>query len=553
MSEDPAADGAGRVAAVFAGLLDHWVAASPVTATQLGDHSRDGELDDWSPATADERLRAVSALRARLGSLDAQAVDAEVAGDALLLADALDAMEFELAVRRSHACDPLFFLGLATGAVHELIRRDDLDPGPLRPALAARAAQVPRLLRQAQELLTEVSAPHREVALLRLPGAQHLFAEVLPQFAPSAADAGRAAAAACASFGAWLSDHDGPSPDWRLGADRWSGALRLALGVRMAPDELFTRAQQRRAELQDRMEDLSRTVLGDGAGLSGPDLVRAGVAAASVDQSRPADLVIDAAAVLTDIREFIRQWGDFALPEPDTLRVEEVPPFMQGVAVAYFVPAPPLETDAPHTYYLSPVPDSWESEQVASFLREYNIHALRSVGIHEAYPGHYVQLAFAQRHPRLLRRALWNSAFAEGWAVYVERQMIAAGFGDAYGDADGARMRLISAKMEMRSLANALLDQGLHIQGWSDEHALSLMVDATYQEPAEAQAKLLRGKVTAGQLSTYFVGGEEMDDLRDDVRAARGTDFSAAAFHADVLAQGTPPFPVLRRALLGET
>lgn len=541
----------GRVDAVFGGLIRHWVDVSPVTATQLGDHTRDGDLDEWGPRAADDQLRVVSGLLRRLGEVG-PGTDPEVAGDTLLLRDALDAMHFELATRRSHERDPLFFLGLATGAVHELIRRDDLDPGPLRPAVAARAAQVPRLLEQAQQWLTEVSAPHRQVALLRLPGAVHLFGDVVPRFAPEAAEAGEMAVAACRRFGRWLEDRQGPEPDWRLGAQEWSGALRLALGVRMTPEELWARAEAQGAQLQMRLEELSRAVLGRQAdGLSGAELVRAGVAAASVDQSMPSDLVANAAGVLSDIRDFIRQWGEFELPEPDTLRVEEVPPFMQGVAVAYFVPAPPLETAAPHTYYLSPIPSEWGAEQAASFLREYNLYALRSVGIHEAYPGHYVQLAFAQRHPRLLRRALWNSAFAEGWAVYAERRMIDAGFGDAYGEAAGARMRLISAKMELRSVSNAMLDQGLHVHGWSDEQAMALMVNRTYQEPAEAETKLLRGKVTAGQLSTYFVGGEEMDDLRRDV-AASGPSFSAARFHADVLSQGTPPFPVLRRALLGE-
>ena len=549
--ETPTTDAA-RVAGVFDALLAHWVATSPVLATQLGDHSRDAELDDWDATTADTQLRSLAALRSQLDGLS-DSSDGEAAGDALLLGDAIDAVRFELDTRRSHERDPLFYLGLATGSVYELMRRDDLDPEPLRPAVAARTAQIPRLLEQAQQRLTEVSGPHRQVALMRLPGAQHLFGDVVPEFAPRAADAAAAAVEACQRFGQWLEERPGPEPDWRLGAREWSGALRLALGVRMAPQELWDRADARREQLQERMEELATKVLGgDADGLSGAELVRAGVAAASTDQSEPANLVTDAAGVLAEIRAFIREWGDFELPEPDTLRVEEVPPFMQGVAVAYFVPAPPLETAAPHTYYLSPIPDGWDAEQTASFLREYNLHALRSVGIHEAYPGHYVQLAFAQRHPRLLRRALWNSAFAEGWAVYVEQRMVEAGFGERDAPQAGARMRLISAKMQMRSVANAMLDQGLHVHGWTDAEATSLMVDRTYQESAEAQAKLLRGKVSAGQLSTYFVGGEEMDDLRRDVSGVRGDAFTAAAFHADVLAQGTPPFPVLRRALLGE-
>ena len=545
-----------QVDAVFDGLLSHLVASSPVAATQLGDHSRDADLDDWTTGEADRRLRAVADLRAQLDAVPDDA-DSEIAGDKVLVGDALDGIDFELRLQRAHETDPLFYLGLVTASIDDLIRRNDLPAGPRAMAAAARAAQVPRLLEQAVATLTEVSEPHRQLALLRLPGAVQLLGDVLPGFldgagAADSADVASTAVAACRKFGAYLEAHDGPTPDWRLGSERWAQALRLALGVRMAPEELQRRAEKGFAAQQEKMQELAAAVLGpDVAGLEGADLVRAGVAAASTDVSERSQLVRDAAGVLDQVKVFIREHGEFELPEPDALQVEEVPPFMQGAVVAYFMPAPPLETSAAHTYYLSPVPVGWDADRAASFLREYNVHALRSVGIHEAYPGHYVQQAFAHRHPRLLRRVLWNSAFAEGWAVYAEQELIAAGFG---GDGDeGNRMRLISAKMELRSTVNALLDQGMHLHRWSDEEAMDLMVGQAYQERAEAEAKLLRAKASAGQLSTYFVGAEEMRDLRRDVTARRGSDFTATAFHADVLAHGTPPFEVLRTALLGET
>jgi uncharacterized protein (DUF885 family) len=548
---DPAAQAQrARVDAVFDALLDHLVDASPLMATYLGDHRRDADLDDWSPGEADRRLATIAGLRAELAAVG-DIADPQTAGDATMLNDALDATTFELGTLREPERDPLFFLGIATAAVDFLIRRDDLPAPPRAEAVAGRVAQVPRLLQQARATLNEIPAPHRELALLRIPGAMQLFDAVVPAFAPQAAEAGAAAARACQEFGTWLDEQSRPAPDWRLGEALWADALRLALGVRMAPEELWRRAEQRLAVERETMERLASTVLGaDAKGLRGPELVRAGVAAASADHPPRAELVREAAAVLDGVKDFIRAHGEFPLPDPDALRVEEVPPFMQGAVVAYFMAAPALEPEAAHTYYLSPVPDDWEPARAASFLREYNRHALQSVGIHEAYPGHYVQQAFANAHPRLLRRVLWNSAFAEGWAVYVERRLVAAGFG---GDgAAGDRLKLISAKMALRTMANALLDQGMHTRGWSDEQALELMVDQTYQEHAEAQAKLLRAKTTAGQLSTYFVGSEEMDDLRRDVEAARGAAFDAARFHADVLAEGTPPFPALRRALLKE-
>ena len=542
-----------QVEALFTRLLDHLVASSPVTATQLGDHSRDADLDDWGADEADSRLRVISALHRDLDAITVDPSDAEAAGDVVLLGDALDGIAFSLELQREHATDPSFYLQLVTAAVHELIRRDDLPRGPRATAATARAAHIPQLLHQARRNITEMSEPHRQLALMRVAGAAQLLGEVLPQFAPQAADDAAAAVAAVRDFGAWLDQDHGPAPDWRLGAERWRDALRLALGVRMPAEQLWERAEAALASSDDQMAELAARVLGDAAdGLRGNQLIRAAVAAASTDQSPRDGLVRDAAACLTDIKAFVRTTGAFELPEPDTLRVEEVPPFMQGAVVAYFVPAPPLETGAAHTYYLSPVPDSWDQEQADSFLREYNAYAVRSVGIHEAYPGHYVQLAWAQCHPRLLRRVLWNSAFAEGWAVYAEREIVGAGFGAA-ATPDDARMRLISAKMDLRSIANALLDQGMHVRGWSDEEAMHLMTGRAYQEDAEAQAKLLRAKTSAGQLSTYFVGAAEMDDLRRDAEALHGAAFDPARFHRDVLAQGTPPFPVIRRALLGET
>lgn len=562
----------GPVEPLFDAFRDHLVAFSPTAATRLGDHSRDADLDDWAPGAADERVRALEGLRGRLlalrgprgegldgEGLDGERLDGEDEGDRVLLLGTVDSLRFELEGLRAPSSDPLYYLDLATGAVDDLVRRDDLPAGPRQAAVASRAAQIPRLLAQARRNLEAVPAPHREVALLRLPGAVQLLREVLPAFAPAAERASREAAEALGAFGGWLEElGDRPAPDWRLGPERWGDALRLALGVGLSPEEVWKRGHAALDRLQEDAEALAARVLaqagdqgragdqGQGSGhgaATGADLVREGLALVAGDRSDRDELVRDAAAVLEEIKSFLRATDLFDLPEPDALRVEEVPPFQQGVAVAFFIPAPPLETAAPHTYYLSPVPGDWDAERTGSFLREYNTHALRSVGIHEAYPGHYVQFAHAQRHPRLLRRALWNDAFVEGWAVYSERTVIGAGFGDD-------RLALTNVKMEMRTVANALLDQGLHVHGWSDDEAMHLMTERAYQERSEAVGKLIRGKVTAGQLSTYFIGGEEMADLRRGVEAARGAAFSALEFHRAVLAQGSPPFSVLRRALL---
>ena len=142
-----------RLDAVFTRLLDHLVEVSPVAATQLGDHSRDADLDDWGPGESDRRLAVISSLRDELDAVGATD-DAELSGDIVLVGDALDGVRFELELQRSPERDPLFYLGLATAGVHDLVRRDDLPVAPRADAAAARVGHVPRLLEQAAAALT---------------------------------------------------------------------------------------------------------------------------------------------------------------------------------------------------------------------------------------------------------------------------------------------------------------------------------------------------------------------------------------------------------------
>jgi uncharacterized protein (DUF885 family) len=250
-----------------------------------------------------------------------------------------------------------------------------------------------------------------------------------------------------------------------------------------------------------------------------------------------------------EARAFALASGLTDVPPAERLTVTEVPPYLQGIAVAFITQAPPLDPSTGCTYYLSPVPDSWDEGQASSFLREYNPAQLRSLAIHEGYPGHFVQLEHASRHPRLARRMLTRPAFAEGWAVYIEREALAAGFAEQGSAVDRDDYRMTQRKLELRIASNALLDVGLHTQHLDDEEALDLLTTTAFQERAEAEGKLTRAKVTSGQLCSYFIGGEEVGDLRSEVEQREGADFDLRRFHQRVLSHGTPTVDVVRGAL----
>jgi uncharacterized protein (DUF885 family) len=243
---------------------------------------------------------------------------------------------------------------------------------------------------------------------------------------------------------------------------------------------------------------------------------------------------------------FVREKDLVEVPDAP-IEIIVMPEFQRGVAVAYCDPPGPLEQGQKTFYAVAPLPEDWTDQQVESFLREYNLYSLHDLTIHEAMPGHYLQLAHSNRYPSVLRSVLYSGPFVEGWAVYAERVMIEAG----YLDYDPL-MRLINLKWYLRAVVNALLDQAIHVEGMDREAAMRLMVEGAFQEEREAAGKWVRAQLTSTQLSTYFVGYQEHADLRRAVEAAWGEEFSERRYHDRVLAYGSPPVRHVRAMLLDQ-
>ena len=194
-----------------------------------------------------------------------------------------------------------------------------------------------------------------------------------------------------------------------------------------------------------------------------------------------------------------------------------MPEFQRGVALAYCDSPGPLDHGQKTFFAVSPIPSDWSDAQTSSFLREYNTRSIDDLTFHEAMPGHYVQLMHANRYDSPLRAVLASGTFIEGWAVYSERLMVEQGFRD--GD---PLMHLIQLKWYLRTIANAILDQAVHVDGMSREAAMRLMMHDTFQEEREASGKWVRAELTSAQLPTYFVGVQEHLALRDEARQRWG-------------------------------
>ena len=226
------------------------------------------------------------------------------------------------------------------------------------------------------------------------------------------------------------------------------------------------------------------------------------------------------------------------------LDVIVMPEFKRGQGIAYCDSPGPLEENGETFYAIEPTPASWSKERKDSFFREYNNYMLRDLTVHEATPGHYLQLMHANqfRGPTLVRAIFRSGTFIEGWAVYSEQFMAEAGYG-------GPEVKMQQLKMRLRVICNAILDQSIHTANMSEQEALDLMMKEGFQQEGEAVAKWKRARLQSTQLSTYFVGAAEHLDLRDRAKKKLGDKFDLKKYNDQALSFGSPPAKYVRELM----
>ncbi len=556
----------------FANLADRYLEdllrSSPVTATRLGDHRHDSLLDSVDETARGERVNSARAFLAELGQLDVNGLTRENQVDFALLRQRLRKEIWEIETLREWEWNPLIYSGLPGDSIYVLLSRDTTPIEERLAHAAARCRAFPRFFEQARASLVKERTPriHAETAIdqnqgifslidaLLVPGIGMLSGEARTDLE----EAIRIARAAVETQQQWLEDELLPEArgNARLSSKLYREKFDFDLFSSLSPEALRDRAEHRKTALHERMYELSKSIqAGRDSGFkaaSDPSpeekkaLIRACLELACTEA--PArDGVVEAACHSMKIAtDFVREKDLVTLPD-DPLEIILMPEFRRGVAVAYCDAPGPLEAGGETFYAVSPPPADWTEEQVNSFLREYNLRSVHNLTVHEAMPGHYVQLLRSNATSTPLRSVLASGTFIEGWAVYSEDMMVDEGFLP-----DDLLMRLIVLKWNLRGVTNALLDQMIHLDGIDEETAMALMVDDAFQEEREAAGKYRRAQLTSVQLSTYFAGYLEVVDIREAVETAWGAGFKLKTFHDQLMSFGSPPPAFVRALLLDE-
>jgi len=547
-----------KLAATFMKYLNAEFARRPSYATSQGNHEYDDRLEDLSPAARAEDVKRAETWLADLPKLVDRAKLSRAAQiDLEIWTHQLKYQLWQATNADDFANDPRVYGGYISDSVYSLFTQSTLPKDRNIANAARRITYIPKIIAAAKVSLKNPPRILTEVTIQRTAGAIAFYEKDI--FALAGATPGtseltapcKEAVKALTDYKLFLETELLPKSkgEWRIGKAKFAEKLLLELDAGLTAADVIREAEAEADRVEREMYYVAKQLwhsLAKGKALPPDDAagrrstVKTVLDILGADHGKPETLVADARASVEAIKTFITAKDILTLPTPDVCKIIEMPEFQRGFSAAYLNPAPPLDPKADSIYAVSPPPSDWPAARKEAFFREYNKYMLQILTIHEAYPGHYVQLEYGNRNPSLIRKVLYSGVFAEGWAVYTEQMMLDQG----YGNGDLA-LRLHQLKFYIRAVLNAILDYRMHSTEMTDEEAKDLLMNRGFQTEGEAVGKIQRAKQSSCQLSTYFTGRTAFYRLRQSVQRSRGDKFALGRFHEEVLNQGTIPVKYL--------
>ncbi|MEE8156858.1 MAG: DUF885 domain-containing protein [Gammaproteobacteria bacterium] len=551
-----------------AGYINEFPALSPVTATVLGDHRYDHLLDEVSRESLNQRTAFYRRYQDQLKKIRYKNLSKANQVDYELMHHDIESSLWSQEELQEWAWNPVSYSQTAGGAIYSLLAREFAPIDERLASAASRLEAMPRFLEQVREILDPARVPliNAETAARQNRGVISIMDNMIRPELENVSEASRSrlefvmeiATAAVEEHQQWLDEVLVPNAkgDFRIGAELFDRKLAFALHTLLSREQIRERAWNEYHRVRNDMYEVSKTIYSAQYPFTeypeAPDeaykqaIIRAALEV--VYKALPArDAIVDVVKeYLEQTTAFVREQDLVEVPD-DPLEIIIMPEFQRGVAVAYCDPPGPLDKGQKTFYSVAPLPEDWSDTQVESFLREYNLVSLQDLTIHEAMPGHYLQLALSNRYPSTLRAVLASGPFVEGWAVYAEEIMVKAGYLD-----NDPKLRLSNLKWYLRAITNAIMDQAIHVDGMTRDEAMQLMVEGGFQEEREAAGKWVRAQLSSTQLSTYFVGYQEHLDLRREVESVWADDFTQRKYHDELLSYGSPPVQYVRALMLGE-
>jgi len=530
--------------------IDRLMELNPGAATQLGDHRFDDRLGDFRVASQDAQNAEIRASLAELETMETTDWPVAAQVDHRLIVQIYKGFVRGHEKLRGHLRSPGQYLNATTGGVMLLLMKEFAPLSERLKSALGRAREVPRVLEEGKDALipSEVPRVWAETAIEQGRMSPMLFTMLLPSLAQQAApdlakeinEAGAAAGKAIEDYVGFLEKEILPraAGEFAVGRELFDELLREDHMVDYDADELIEVGREQFESTKRQMEVVGK----------------------EIDSTKPVETILEEAKedhptadgllrayedAMAGAKQYVIDHEIVTIPEGESLKIVETPVYLRPIIpyAAYLQPGI-FEEKQDGIFVVTPVDPSASAEEQEQKLKGHFNVKLPVVALHEAYPGHHLQLVWANRAATIPRKmgSFLATLFIEGWAFYCEELM------EQLGWIAKPIQRLGRLHDQLWRAARIILDVSLHTRGMTVQDAVDFMVENVQLERANATAEVRRYTQSPTQPQSYLMGKLQILDLVEDLKRAN-PNAGLRELHDLILAEGSLPPRLMRQAL----
>lgn len=529
----------------------------PTQATQLGVHTYDSQLDDYSKPGIATRVQLLRKYEAQLSKLDKEKLSDPVRGNYEILFNAILSELLTLEVIKPWETNPDFYSSLANNAIFVIMARKFAPLEERLQTVIEREKEIITLLNSAKQNLNNPPKIYTDIALEKIPDVIEFFKTDLTQSASECKSSelkmqfeksNNAVTAALTSFQEWMKTSLLPKSkgDFRLGADTYAKKLQYDEMVEIPLDQLLDINMK---NMRANQEEFKR-IAGEIDSKRSPQEI---LAQLNKNHPSPDNLMTAFSSTFDTIMKFIDDKKIISIDSDVKPIMQETPPFLRSTTLASMdTPGPFEAAKVKEAFFNVTLPGAdWSSEKKDDYMQTFNYGQILSTAVHETYPGHYIQFLWMQKIQDRVRRIFGANSNIEGWAHYCEQMMLDEGLASCVTkDTQSAKF------MRLGQLVDALLRNArfvvgikMHTGEMTCDEAVNYFVTEGYQPQTVAISEVKRGTMDPTYLY-YTLGKLQILKLREDLQVKQGNSFNLRQFHDDFMKQGVVPIKIIRRAML---
>lgn len=534
-------------------LIYRMLELDPVAATEMGLHDWDDRYPDNSPESIESVYFEMRDSLSRFASMSTSGFSLDAQIDYEIILHLLQSAVWQHEVFKKHRRDPGYHIGqISTGIFLLLIKQYAPLEVRLRSVLG-RMNEIPKFLKNAKDCIEARQVPKTwaEIAIEQMEQLPGLLVGVVPQIASSVGGAieadlrraGKEAIGAIDDFKGYISEKVLPnaSGDFALGRDAFDEMLRMVHMVDYDSKHLIEVGWEVLERTKAEMEKLGWQI---DPSRSVDELIEK----SRLNHPTAENLIDEYRKMTEEAKRFVIAKDLVSLPENESLRLVETPDYLKPlIPYAAYIPAGIFDEKQEGVFLVTPVDSNMPDEIREQKLRGHNYSKMRVIALHEAYPGHHLQLSWANLNsslPRRMSHAL-STLFVEGWAFYCEEMMEDLGFISQPID------RLGRLRDQLWRAGRVILDSSLHTRGMSVEEAAAFLVEQCKIEPANARAEVNRYTTTPTQPQSYLMGKLGIVEVIKQYRRKKG-DVPLKQIHDAMMRCGSLPPNLMAKRLLAE-